>query len=107
MTPTWYLTLLSMTVLVELPVALLLAPSGSRRRLIPDAVLLNGFTHPLAAIAVYWLGAPLPLVEFLVFLAEAAGYHRVSGFGIRRAIVISLSCNAITTAIGLMISSPA
>jgi len=79
-TSAWYLTLLVATVLIELPLALLLAPRNARNRLIPVVVLLNGFTHPLAAIAVYWSGAHLLIVELLVFLAEAAGYRLEAGF---------------------------
>ena len=93
----------ALTLGVEVPLAVLLAPAGRRGRIAGDAALLNLFTHPLAWLAVHGQGAPLLLVELAVTLVEGLGYWRVTRLAARRAALIAIVCNATTTAIGIAI----
>ncbi len=59
---------------------------------------LGGDSEPWVRLA-----APLLLVEVVVTLVEAAGYRWVTGLSARRALLVSLLCNATTTAIGVVL----
>lgn len=98
-----YEAALALTLLVEVPMALALVGAAARRRAAWDAPLLNLLTHPLACAAYVRLAAPLLLVEVVVTLVEAAGYRWVTGLSARRALLVSLLCNATTTAIGVVL----
>jgi hypothetical protein len=94
-----YLPLLTATILLELAVAPLVGPMGLRKRVALDSVLFNLITHPLAtliAITPLGLTPSILLVEILVFLAEAAGYHRLTGLTVRRSVVVSLTANFVS-----------
>lgn len=93
----------ALTVALELPLVAALAPPGRRRRAVLDGALLNLLTHPLAWGAVLGLGWPLLPVEAAVTAAEALGYRVVTGLTWRRAGLVSLACNALTTVVGLLL----
>lgn len=92
---------LALTLLIEVPLALALVGPGKRRRAAWDAPLLNLLTHPLAWVAYRRVGAPLLLVEVVVTLVEAAGYAWVTGLTARRALLVSSTCNLVTTLLGV------
>jgi hypothetical protein len=100
---THYFFTLGLTVVVEVLVALLLMPRGSRRRRIGDVVLANLISHPLATLAVRNYGLPWLAAELAVAVLETLVYRSLSGFVWRRAILISLACNAVTAAMSFLV----
>jgi hypothetical protein len=83
----------ALTLLVEVPLAALLAATRPRRRAAVDAALLNLVTHPLAYAAVRRGLAPFAAVELLVAGAESVGYRIVTRLSWPRALAVSLVCN--------------
>jgi hypothetical protein len=102
-----YEAALALTLAVEVPLAIALAGPARRWRAASDAPLLNLLTHPLACAAYLRLAAPLPLVEVVVTLVEAAGYRLVTGLSTRRALLVSVLCNATTTLLGVVLARAA
>jgi hypothetical protein len=98
---TEYLLRLLLTVLVEAVLAAALARPGKRWRLVHDACLFNLVTHPAATIGQAVVGLPFLVVEMLVFGLEGVGYHTVTGLGWRRALLVSLVLNGVTTVVGV------
>lgn len=94
------LVLFALTLLVELPIVYLLAPRERRPGVLLDALLLNGFTWPLATLAVHQ-GLPWWPVEAGVVLVEAFGYWRLGRIGARRAMVLATAANAATMLVAL------
>ncbi|MCK5945372.1 MAG: hypothetical protein KAI24_25505 [Planctomycetes bacterium] len=96
-------TAFALTVAIELPLVLLLAPRGRRRRTAGDALAANLLTHPAAWWAVLSAGASWWLVEALVAIVEAAVYGAVTRMGWVRAMVASLVANGVTATIGALL----
>jgi len=92
-----------LTVAIELPIVLLLAPAGRRRRAAGDACAANLLTHPCAWWAVLSAGASWWLVEAVVALVEAAVYRVSTGLTWPRAAATSLLANGVTAAIGALL----
>jgi len=101
---TWLLRY-ALTLLIEIPIAAALVPREMRRRMLVDAFLLNTLTHPLLTVALRWEGVEFWPGEVLVLLAEALGYHLVTGLRPGRALLVSTICNGITVAVALIIGS--
>lgn len=95
---------LALTVAVEVPLAVALAPADRRRRIALDGALLNLLTHPIAWWAVHGDHAPLLPVELAVTAVEGLGYWRVTKLGGARAAAVTCACNALTTLIGLVVA---
>jgi hypothetical protein len=93
-----------LTVAIEVPLAVLLAPRGARRRMWLDATLLNTLTHPLLTVGLRWGLLTFWPGEALVWIVEALGYHCVSGLRPGRALFISTVCNGITVVVALILS---
>lgn len=101
MTAAGYLPYLAATILLEVPLAVALAPAGARRRVALDDLLLNVLTHPLATLAYAFARLPLLPVEVGVWAVEAAGLRLVTRLSPGRAALVSLACNGLTTAVAL------
>lgn len=99
---TW-LTAFLLTVSIELPVVLLLAPAARRRRAAGDACAANLLTHPCAWWAVLSLGASWWLVEAAVAFVEAVVYRTSTGLSWPRAALTSLLANGVTATIGALL----
>ena len=93
---TTYLLTLALTLAIELPLALLLAPRGLRRRVLAVAFFANLLTHPVASLLVLYVPYAWPFAELLAFAAEACAYRVVGNATVVRAIVISFVANLAT-----------
>ncbi len=102
-----------LTLAIEVPVLLALALAlrwvpGRRVRLALGGLLASGVTHPI--LWGIWDHVPPDLgylekvivLETGVVLVEAAILAGVGGLGARRGLVASLACNAVSTAVGLL-----
>jgi hypothetical protein len=98
---TLYFVALALTIVVETLVALVALP-GWGRRLVVDVPLASLLTHPLATFAVHELDVPLLVAEVGVVLAEAAVYVVVTRLDVRRALLLSIVTNGVTTAIAVV-----
>lgn len=98
---TIYFVSLALTIVVETGVALLALPRLWRRLLI-DVPLASLLTHPLATFAVRELDVPLLVGEVGVVLAEAVVYVLVTRLDVRRALLLSIVTNGVTTAIAVV-----
>jgi hypothetical protein len=92
-----------LTVLVEVPIAVVLAPPGRRRRIAGDAVLVNLCTHPFAWLAIRTLGWSWTLVEIGVAATELLFYRHVPRLRWSRAALIAVVANGITAALSFVI----
>ena len=101
---TWLLAY-TLTVLIEVPIAVGLAPKDKRRRMWLDAFLLNTLTHPLLTVAMRWELVGFWSGEALVWIVEALGYHYLTGLRPGRALLVSTVCNGITVVIALILRS--
>ncbi len=90
-----YAFFLGLTILVELPLFVALAPRGSRRRAGVDCVWINLATHPCLSIGLR-AGVPFVVGESLVVVAEAVALRAVTRVAWRRAWWISGVANAVT-----------
>ena len=86
----------ALTVLVELPFAVLLAPRTLRQRIAGDAVLVNLCTHPFAWVAIRSFGWSWTLVEIGVAVAEVLLYRRVTRLRWSRAVLVGFTGNGVT-----------
>jgi hypothetical protein len=102
--PLTYLALLALTLLIETPLAAALAGRARRRDVACASLALNLATHPLATGLVWLAGAPWLAVESAVVIAEALGLHSLAALGARRALVVSLSSNALSALAGLALA---
>ena len=94
---------MALTLLIEVPIVLLLTPAEKRRALVPVALLLNGFSHPLATLC-HWEGlAPLAAIEGVVFLVEFIGYRLAGRMGWGRALACSALANGVTAGLTLLL----
>jgi hypothetical protein len=102
-----YLTMLGLTIAIELPIAALLAPGRARGRVTATALFLNLASHPLATLAVAATGGRLAFgaVELLVLAAEAVGYARVAGTRVSRSIAIATIANLLTVAASIALAT--
>ena len=98
-----WLEAFALTVAIELPLVMCIAPRGHRRRVLGDGLAANLLTHPCAWWAVLAAGAPWLLVEAVVCAVEAAVYCGASKISLRRALVASLVANSVTAAIGAVL----
>jgi len=84
---------LGLTLLVELLLVLVLA---RQRWPLLVCLLVNCLTHPLAFFAVLQ-GASIWWIEILVLGVETAGYALLVPWSWRRAFLVALVCNGVTT----------
>lgn len=98
-----YLQLLALTVASEVLVATLLAPAASRARTAATALLANLTTHPVGALLLIGSVAPFALLEFLVIVAEAIAYRRVTGLTLQRSTLIAIVANCASLALAAVI----
>ncbi|MFN3243865.1 MAG: hypothetical protein ACE37K_20330 [Planctomycetota bacterium] len=96
-------TAFALTVAIELPIVVLVAARGRRRRACGDAFAANLLTHPCAWWAVLSAGAPWLLVEALVAIAETLVYRASTRMAWPRAAAASLLANGVTATIGLLL----
>ena len=96
-------TAFALTVAIELPIVMLVAARGRRRRAAGDALAANLLTHPCAWWAVLSAGAPWLLVEALVAATELLVYRTLTRMSWARAAAASLLANGVTAAIGLLL----
>lgn len=89
-----WLTTLGFTLLVELPLAVLLAGRGRRRRVLGDALLLNLMSHSGAVALYLTLELPILLLEAIVATAETLGYRELSRLSWGRSLALAVACNA-------------
>lgn len=96
-----WLVLYLLTVAIEVPLAVLLAPRELRRRTASDAFLLNTLTHPLLTVALHsgWIG--FWPGETAVLLVEALGFRLATRLRPGRALLVSTVCNGITVLIAV------
>jgi hypothetical protein len=99
---TWLVAFL-LTLAIEVPLAVLLAPRGLRRRVALDATLLNTFTHPLLTVALRWGVTTFWPGEALVWAVEALGYRVVTRLPVGRAVLISTVANGATVLLALIL----
>lgn len=102
-----YLTLLLVTLLLELLVVAALAPRALRRRSLLVCLFLNLLTHPLATLVFVWQVSSEPgvwlLIEVVVTLSEYLGYRIVAGLSVPRAALLTVSCNLLTAMLSLFL----
>lgn len=92
-----------LTLLVELPLAALLAPRGMHRRVTCDAILINLLSHPLAWHTVQRGLAPWWSVELAVFALEATLYGILTQLSARRAVSLALLANCVTATLSWVV----
>lgn len=99
-----------LTLLVELPVALLVTPAAHRRRLLPWILVANATSHPTlwavwptlhALLGEYY--TTLLAGEALVYTYEALLYWTVLRSS--RAALVSIAANTASMSLGLLISA--
>jgi hypothetical protein len=100
---TGYFFLLGLTIAVEVAVALAIMPRALWRTRLGDVVLANLVSHPLATLAVTDFEVPWIVAEAAVTAGEAAIYRLLSGFTWRKAILLSLACNAVTAVLSFLV----
>lgn len=98
-----WLAYFALTVAVEVPIAVALAPRSMRRRMALDAFLVNLASHPAA-----WLLLARGLLDWwstetLVALAECFAYRAVTGVAWPRAAGIALAANGVTAALSFIV----
>ena len=98
-----YTALLFLTILVEVPLAVVLAGGTSRRVVLAGAVAVNLFSHPLAHLAWNSAAASYATIELSVGLVEVLGYRLAAGLSWRRAIVLSVLANGATVALSFLL----
>ena len=104
----FYVQGLLLTLLIEVPLALFLVRPKPWPG-IPLLILFNGLTHPLANLLM--LHGPLDfqiqvgIAELLVVLVEALLFVLFFRLNARRAIAISVACNAASFLLGLLVFS--
>lgn len=93
----------ALTAAIELPLAVLCAPVGARRRIAVDSLLANLTTHPLAwflhghGLVGWWA------VELGVAVTEAVVYRAVTRVSWPRAVVASGLANGVTAALSFVV----
>lgn len=92
-----------LTAAIELPLAVLCAPAGARRRIAVDSLFANLTTHPLAWFLyghglVWWWA-----VELGVAVTEAVVYRGVTRLSWPRAVGASGLANGITAALSFFV----
>lgn len=92
-----------MTIAVEVLIALLIVPRAMWRHRIGDVVLANLVSQPLATLAVYDFATPWIVAELGVAVGEAVIYRYLSGFAWSRAVLLSVTCNAVTAALSFVV----
>lgn len=97
-----YLGALLLTIAVELPIVVALAPRPMRRRALVDGGAFNLFTHPLAWLAVLHLGLGWWPVEAAVTLTELALYRGLTRLSWRRAALVACVANGVTAALSCL-----
>ncbi len=102
-----YLSLLVITLAVELVVGWLLAPKPRRRTVTLTLLYANLLTHPLATLLMTGAGDRLPFfaVEGAVWLVEAIALQLVARPGPLRAGVITAVANALTAALSFLLAA--
>lgn len=93
---------LGLTIVIELPLALLLVKRARPGRFWIDVVLINCLTNPAANWAAAE-GAPFLAIEAVVVLAEWFLFATVSRIGWGRAAIVALTTNVISASIGLLL----
>lgn len=93
----------ALTCTIELPIVMLCADSGRRRRAAVDSFGANLVTHPTAwylarSLMVPWLG-----VEVAVTLAEVLIYRHITGLSWLRATAAGVLANSITAALSFVV----
>ncbi len=102
--PLGYLLFLAATLLIELPLAAVLAGAGRRRETLHAALALNLLTHPAAtALAILAPAAWIP-VELAVVAVEMAGYSALAGLTTSRALLVSLVANVVSAIFGIALA---
>lgn len=99
-----YATALGLTLAVELPLAVAVAPRDERWHVGRVALLLNLFTHPLAFLAYRERLASFEAVELAVLAAETVGYRVACFAGWRRALGVALLTNGTTAALSILLA---
>ncbi|MBI5850269.1 MAG: hypothetical protein HZB39_04410 [Planctomycetes bacterium] len=98
-----WLRLFVLTVTVEVPLAIALAPQAFKRRIALDALLANLMTHPAAWFVIghgmlgWWP------TECAVTIAEAFVFRAVTGLTWPRATVLAVAANGVTAALSFAV----
>lgn len=102
-----YLSLLVVTLAVELAVGWLLAPKPRRRAIALTLLYANLLTHPLATLLMTGAGDRLPflVVEGGVWVVEAVALQLVARPGPLRAGVITAVANALTVSLSFLLAT--
>ena len=100
---TLYGSLLFLTLLVEVPLATVLAGGASRRVVLAVAVAVNLSSHPLAHLAWYCAAGSYATIELSVGIFEVIGYRVAGGLSWGRAITLSVLANGATVALSFLL----
>jgi hypothetical protein len=101
--PVGYAVLLLQTLLVEVPLAVVLAGGAGRRVVVAGAVAVNLFSHPLAHFTWNSGAASYGAIEIGVAFVEVLGYRLAVGLSWRRAIALSALANGVTVALSFLL----
>ncbi|MGE0143604.1 MAG: hypothetical protein AB7I19_07450 [Planctomycetota bacterium] len=105
MIDSWWLRAFALTLAIEVPIVMVMAPRRRCLRTFGVASCTQMFTHPLAWLAFQQGILGWWSVESAVVLVEAAIYSPV--FGRRTlAFVVSLIANAISAGLGTLLLAP-
>jgi hypothetical protein len=88
-----------LTIAIEIPIAVALAPRTARRSIALDALLANLATHPAAWFAMAHLQLDWNAIELLVAAVECGVYALVTALRWPRAALIALVANGVTAAL--------
>ena len=92
----------ALTIAVEVPLVVAIAPAALRRRAALDAAVLNAFTQPLAWLAVGTFPSCWTEVELAVLLFETCAYARITGLSWPRALAAGGLANLCTAALSFL-----
>ncbi len=95
---TYWLACFVLTVAIELPIALALAPRAFRRHIALDALLANLLTHPAAWFLVGEGLLDWGVTEGAIAFIEGLVYAAVTRLSWSRATGIALAANAVSAA---------
>lgn len=92
-----------LTCAIELPIVMLCANAGKRRRAGTDSLGANLVTHPTAWYLVRTMMTPWIVVELAVAASELLIYRAVTGLSWRRAGAAAVLANGITAALSFVV----
>ena len=98
-----WLEAFALTCAIELPVVVLIAGRGLRRRAAVDSLAANLLTHPAAWYLVRSTGVPWLAAEVVVAAVELLVYRRVTRLTWLRAAAASVAANGVTAALSFVL----